>query len=411
MSSRIDGEWKVAGLGLALAIGGWWAKSILLAMAGVVVVLTALVLWITQRECLTGVRYRRQLAQHRANFGEEVALDVELVNDKLLPLTWLHVEDLMPMALTIRGGTVVSTRSERTRELQQVLPMLPFQRIRRHLVVVCDRRGVHGFGPAHLRSGDPIGYRQRHGSVQSTEEILVYPKVFRLETAGIASRVPLGDFRSRRRFLGDPSRVAGVREYRAGDPLRHIDWRATARSTSLLVREFEPTTALRVATFVDFSVPQQRWDAPDPPELEFTVAVGASIISDLAARRVPVGLYAAATVEGRGIALPPTSSPAALPEMLELLARAWARPLASFSRALVEEGSRLGGGTTVVVVAADYTEPILVALAELRRRLSITAIWVNTGQGAPPPPDLVDAKLEARYDDDWQDRASLELAA
>ena len=411
MRRQIDGEWKVAGLGVALAIGGWWAQSVLLAMAGVVVALTCSVLWITQHECLTGVSYRRRLAQHRANFGEEVALDVELVNDKLLPLTWLHVEDLMPMALTIRGGTVVSTRSERTRELQHVLPMLPFQRIRRHLVVVCDRRGVHRFGPAHLRSGDPIGYRQRLGSAPFSEEILVYPKVFRLEPPGIASRVPLGDYRSRMRLLGDPSRVAGVRDYRPGDPLRHIDWRATARTSSLLVREFEPSSALRVATFVDFAVPQQHWDTPNPPELEFTVAVGASVVSDLAARRVPVGLYAASTVEGRGIARPPTSSPAALPEMLELLARASVFSQTGFARALVEEGGRLAGGTTLVVVAADYPEPTLIALAELRRRLAITAIWVNTGKGAPPPPDLVDARLEARYDDDWQNQASLELAA
>jgi uncharacterized protein (DUF58 family) len=411
MQQKIDGEWQVAALGVALAIGGWWAQSVLLAMAGVVVALTAMVLWVTWHECLTGLSYRRSLAQHRANFGEEVALNVELVNDKLLPLTWLHVEDLMPMALTIRGGTVVSTRSERTRELQHVLPMLPYQRIRRHLVVVCDRRGVHVFGPASLRSGDPIGYRQRRGSVRSVEEILVYPKVFHLESTGIASRVPLGDHRSRLRLLGDPSRVAGVRDYRPGDPLRHVDWRATARSTSLLVREFEPTTAFRVATFVDFRVPQQGLDTLNPPELEFTVAVGASVISDLAARRVPVGLYSAANVEGRGIARPPTSSPAALPEMLELLARAWARPGASFARVLVEEGSRLGGGTTAVIVAADFPEPSLIAMAELHRRLSITAIWVNTGQGSPPPPELVDARLEARYDDDWQQQDSLELAA
>lgn len=411
MGKRIDGEWKAAGLGVVLAIAGWWVHSVLLAMAGVVVALTALVLWITQHECLTGVSYRRRLGQHRATFGEEVALDVEMVNDKLLPLTWLHVEDAMPLALTIRGGSVVSSRSDRTRDLQQVLPMLPFQRVRRHLVVVCDRRGVHRFGPAHLRSGDPIGYRQRHGSVPFSEELLVYPKVFRLETAGIASRVPLGDHRSRLRLLSDPSRVAGVRDYRPGDPLRHIDWRATARSTSLLVREFEPTYALRVATFVDFRVPELRWDTPHPPELEFAVAVAASVISDLAARRVAVGLYAAATVEGRGIARPPSSSPAALPEMLELLARASAYSSTPFARALVEEGGRLGGGTTVVVIAADYPDTTMVALAELRRRLSVTAIWVNTGRGAPPPPDLVDARLETRYDDDWQHWASLELAA
>lgn len=411
MPRKLDGEWKAAALGVVLAVVGWWIHSTLLAMVGAVGALTAAVLWVSQHECLTGVSYRRTLAQHRANFGEEVALDVELVNDKLLPLTWLHVEDVMPLQLTIEGGTLVTSRSDRSRDLQHVLPMLPYQRVRRHLVVVCDHRGVHRFGPARLRSGDPVGYRQRHASNPSVEEILVYPKLFRLETTGIASRVPLGDHRSQMRLLGDPSRVAGVREYRAGDPLRHVDWRATARSTSLLVREFEPTSALRVAVFVDLNVPQLRWDTMNPPQLDFTVAVGASVIADLAARRVPVGLYAAATVEGRGIARPPSSSPAALPEMLELLARAWTYAGVSFARALVEEGGRLASGTSLVVVAADYPEPTLVALAELRRRLPITAIWVDSGEGAPPPAELVDSRLEARYDDDWQHQDSLELAS
>jgi uncharacterized protein (DUF58 family) len=411
VTKRIDGEWKVAIVAIGLAVTGWWIHSTLLAMAGVVAALTTVVLWISQRECLTGVGYRRTLAQHRATFGEEVALEVELINDKLLPLTWLHVEDAMPLQLTIRGGSIVSGRSDRTRDLQHVLPMLPFQRVRRHLVVVCDRRGVHRFGPARLRSGDPIGYRQRHGTSPATEEILVYPKIFRLDTSGVASRVPLGDHRSNLRLLGDPSRVSGVREYRAGDPLRHVDWRATARSTSLLVREFEPTASLRVAVFVDMAVPQLRWDRPHPDEMEFTVAVAASVASDLAARRVPVGLYSAATVDGRGIAQPPSASPAALPQMLGLLARAGAFGGGTFARSLIEEGSRLQRGNSLVVIAADYPESTLIALAELRRRLPITAIWVATEEGSPPPPELVDTRWEARYGDDWQHQASLELAS
>jgi uncharacterized protein (DUF58 family) len=411
VTRRLDGELKVAALAIGLAVAGWWIHSTLLAMAGVVAALTTLVLWVSQRECLTGVGYRRTLAQHRATFGEEVALDIELINDKLLPLTWLHVEDSLPMQLTIHGGSVVNSRSDRTRDLQHVLPMLPFQRVRRHLVVVCDHRGTHRFGPARLRSGDPIGYRQRHGTAPAVEEILVYPKIFRLDTTGVASRVPLGDHRSSLRLLGDPSRVSGVREYRAGDPLRHVDWRATARSTSLLVREFEPTASLRVAVFVDMTVPQLRWDRPHPPELEFTVAVAASVVSDLAGRRVPVGLYSAATVEGRGIAQPPSASPAALPQMLELLARAAAFGTGTFAQALIEEGSRLQRGNSLVVVAADYPEPTLVALAELRRRLPVTAIWVATDQGSPPPPELVDARWEARYAADWPHQDSLELAS
>ena len=152
MGRRVDGEWWVAVIGLGLAGVGWGVHATLLALAGMLGALRAMVLWVWQRHCLTGVTYRRTLRQHRATFGEEVILDVELVNDKLLPLTWLHVEDDVSRDLTIRGGTVLSSTSDLHRSLHHLLPMLPYQRVRRTLRVVCDQRGEHVFG----RRGAPL---------------------------------------------------------------------------------------------------------------------------------------------------------------------------------------------------------------------------------------------------------------
>ena len=132
---------------------------------------------------------------------------------------------------------------------------LPYQRIRSRLTVIATHRGEFTFGPAKLSSGDPVGLRERSALTEGLEHLLVYPKVFALSPAGIVSRALLGDLRSRRELLHDPSRTAGVREYRVGDPLRFVDWRATARSTSLMVREFEPSVTPRVAVFLDFSDP------------------------------------------------------------------------------------------------------------------------------------------------------------
>src|ERR1700733_10860111 len=96
---RVDGEWWAAAAALAVAGVGWGVHDTLLALAGTLGAVTAVVMWVWQRECLTGVTYRRTLSRRRATFGEEVALDIELVNDKLLPLTWLHVADNVPPSL------------------------------------------------------------------------------------------------------------------------------------------------------------------------------------------------------------------------------------------------------------------------------------------------------------------------
>jgi uncharacterized protein (DUF58 family) len=406
---RIDGEWWVAAVALVVAGVGWGIHATLLALAGTLGALTAVVLWIWVRECLTGVTYRRTLAQQRAVFGEEVAMDVEIVNDKLLPLTWLHVADEVPPALTIRGGTVLPGRSGLYSELHHLLPLLPYQRVRRRLTVACNSRGAHTFGPTSLRSGNPVGYREQFARVRDCTELLVYPKVFRLGYPALLSRMPLGEHRALPDSLRDPSRPAGVREYRAGDPLRHVDWRATARSTALLVRIHEPTAALRVAVFSDFSMPRFGTGASDHEIAEFTIAVTASVVTDLSNRGVATGLYSSGTVRGRPVARNPSTSPGALPAMLELLARCSTWTATPIGELLVREARRLRGASAVMI-AADYSDPTLIGLAELRRFLPVTAIWVVTERGRPPPDQLVDACWGVRYSDDWKERDVVELA-
>ena len=380
---------------------GWVVGSSLLALVGMLGAIAALMLWVWQRECLTGVSYRRALGQRRATFGEEVSLEVELVNDKLLPLTWLHVEDEMPPALNIRGRKVSVDRSVHG-QLHHLLPMLPFQRVRRRFTVICDHRGEHTFGPAHLRSGDPIGVREKFEQAREQDQLLVYPKLFRLDGLPVASRVPLGDERSRVKLVTDPSRIAGVREYREGDPVRHIDWRATARGNALLVREFEPTSNPRVAVFLDMRPPSVASMEASTDILEFTIALGASVVADLAGRGVATGLYASGAVDDMPLARAPSTSPAALPAMLELLARATRRGPLSIVDLLTREGRRLGHGASLVIVAASFPESTVVALEDLRRRMSIMALWVATDDGQPPPYEMFDARGEVRYDDDWR---------
>jgi nucleotide-binding universal stress UspA family protein len=97
--------------------------------------------------------------------------------------------------------------------------------------------------------------------------------------------------------------------------------------------------------------------------------------------------------------------------MLEALARASAIGKVRFAEVLSAESGRLQRGTSVVAVATDFPEATLLALAELRRQHAVTAVWVETGRGLPPPLDHVDALLSVRYSDDWQRREVLELAS
>ena len=90
--------------------------------------------------------------------------------------------------------------------------------------------------------------------------------------------------------MRDPSSLIGIRPYRAGDPLKAINWRATARTSGLQTNEFEPSAEAEVLILLNlrvfgFAV------AEDRPELiELLCVVAASRPRRLAEEDLAVGL-------------------------------------------------------------------------------------------------------------------------
>jgi len=60
--------------------------------------------WLWNRLSLWGVSYRRRFSERRAFCGETVEVALEVDNHKLLPLSWLRVEDTFPIDLPLDGG-------------------------------------------------------------------------------------------------------------------------------------------------------------------------------------------------------------------------------------------------------------------------------------------------------------------
>ena len=377
-----------------------------LAGAGVAAVVGAVLVFVWQRQCLDGVTYERHLGRHRALFGEEVDLIVAVDNHKVLPLTWLRIEDGLSAELKVRGGTVATAaQSGRMPELVQLMAIMPFQRVEREMTVVCDQRGRHVFGPVRMESGDPFGYRTQVRRHQLLDELLVYPKTFALEPTALISRLALGPARAGPLVMEDPSRMVGSREYQPGDPLRHIDWRATARRGTPLVRVFQPTATPRVVVVLDTRL---RVLSDQSDLFEFVVAVAASVVLELTARRVGIGLVSTGSVAGRPVAIPPSTSPDAPTRILEALACLSPFGLRAPEAVAAAVGRAAGPGTTLLAVGGAFPPDLLVGLGEARRRgAPVTGLHVG---GLPTPSagaGVFDDLFMTEKPDDWRTRATL----
>jgi uncharacterized protein (DUF58 family) len=99
-----------------------------------------------------------------------------------------------------------------------------------------DRRGCYqqkGFG---LATRFPFAFLTKTRHVPLAREIIVYPRVEPADELFEVLPMITGEFETFARGRGDDLYL--IREYMPEDSARHVDWKATAKSGSLKVREF-----------------------------------------------------------------------------------------------------------------------------------------------------------------------------
>jgi len=115
------------------------------------------------------------------------------------------------------------------------------------------RRGRMDFGRCELRIRSPLGlwWRRRHAGAE--EEVRSYPNystISKLLAYEVDNRIQAAGLRlSRRR--GEGIEFHQLRDYREGDSLRSIDWKATARMSRLIAREYQDERDQQVVFLLD----------------------------------------------------------------------------------------------------------------------------------------------------------------
>jgi uncharacterized protein (DUF58 family) len=110
------------------------------------------------------------------------------------------------------------------------------------------RLGVYSWPPLPTRVAGPVGLAWWPKRLACQREVQVLPDLFRSEAearGSAASGAKTGT------AIGTGAEVMRLREYRAGDPPRVIDWKATARAGRLISRDFAQDHHLQIVIVVD----------------------------------------------------------------------------------------------------------------------------------------------------------------
>src|SRR4051794_10036894 len=342
----------------------------------------------------------REMSRDRVKIGDSIAIVTVLENRSWIPVPWLLVEDLLPRRALIHSPPNLQVTGRR-------LQLVSFRGRARKTITYqlkCNCRGYYQLGPLVAETGDVFGLYRRYRVLSEPSFLLVMPEVIPLEGYDIASRRPIGEVRMTHRLFEDPTRIAGVRGYQAGDPLNRVHWRATARTGVLQSKIYEASTVAGATVLLDFH--EQSFAANDEPlRSELAVTAAASIAGAIFQMGQQVGLVtngrdAADRIRTEGwsheqlfsrreaqsagmretsdrlrrVVVPTRRSSTQLNDILQTLARVEKTDGFTFPQLVIEAASQLPQSASVIAILTRVTPEIAMSLGSLHRRgLAVTA--------------------------------------
>ena len=218
--------------------------------------------------------------------GSEVTLTETIENRKKLPVHILEI------AFRVRKGVVFPDAENITESdyvyKRDVFSLLGMERIIRRYTVRAVKRGHYEIDQTGEVAYSVPGHRKYEEELNIRDDFYVYAK--RTDVKGILEPVMtlLGEAESRRKLYEDPFAFAGIRDYTTSDPMKTVNWKASAKTGGLMVNTYSSVCSETVRIFLDV---EDRNIRKQQPLIEESVSIAATLCEKLTRGGQEVSLY------------------------------------------------------------------------------------------------------------------------
>jgi uncharacterized protein (DUF58 family) len=337
------------------------------------------------------VQYFRKFYYTRGFPGEKIPIQLEVINNKFLPISWLRIQDEWEKNIGPEDETVLAPSHIKERGyLTNIFSLRWYEKKRRSYTLLLRERGIYTAGPATIDSGDLFGIFDKNMIFDKPQYVTVFPTLLPFSKLDFPTEDPFGDKRTVRKLFEDPNQPMGVRQYRPEDDFRRIHWSATARTGELQVKVFQPTNGQILMVCLNVSTFARHWEGIYPELLEHLIKVAGTLVNEGIREGYKVGLVANGCLAhaDQPFRIPPGRSTQQLSILLQALAGVTSVVTGNFERFLLREVPRIQYGATLVILTSVTTPELAEVIYQLKRHARKITLYSLSDDSPPLIPGI-----------------------
>ncbi len=251
--------------------------------------------------------------------GEYIELVEVVTNKKRMPLPYIHLKFQADRSLVFGDGNENSQVTDKTYR-NDIFSLLMYQRITRRIPLLCSKRGVYTIDKLDMISTGIFMNEVLIVNCPVNEEVVVYPKIADVEMLEVIFSKLMGSIERSKYLYEDPFVFRGIRDYTPIDPMNTINWKASARTGSFMVNQFNETMCQEVCILLDVES-ESMIKRDDLSEISISIAAGLSQMLIEKGISVSVITNGADYISGEYISTETAAGPAQLRVINTVLAR------------------------------------------------------------------------------------------
>lgn len=249
----------------------------------------ALVYWLQMQFCKATwdrkLTADTQFSEKQIREGGAAMLTATVENRKMIPIVTVKVNVEVDRGLEFldQSNLAISDKNYRS----EIFSLRAWERVVREIPLYCAKRGYYQIDGVDLVGNDLFYTRRFTAHRKVSSSICVLPGKADARQLMVATQKMSGETVVRCSDCDDPFTFRGIRQYQPFDPIRDINWKASAKTGDLRVNIHDFTADQEIAIVLD-----TQWDALLRPDslLEESIRIADSLAEEFVAKGISTSL-------------------------------------------------------------------------------------------------------------------------